>query len=127
MLASVYAAQGRNDAIEEFLRWIAADGVDTDEIAAFERAYRKSGMHGFWETRVEQLEAREQAGAVVSPIELAHAHAELGQADQAVEWLERAYAQRSGRIMYLKVSPEWNNIRSDPRFQELVDRVGFPR
>ncbi len=29
--------------------------------------------------------------------------------------------------MYLKVSPEWNNIRSDPRFQELVDRVGFPR
>ena len=125
--ASVYEAQGRTaEATGEFLQWITAEGADTDEIAAFERAYRESGMSGFWETRVQQLEARQQAGVFVSPRDLALAHAQLGEADEAVDWLERAYAQRGAGIMYLKVSPEWRGLRSHPRFQDLLDRIGFP-
>jgi len=49
----------------------------------------------------------------------------LGDRDQALAWLERAYQQRDQRMTFLKVEPKWNNLRSDPRFQDLLRRVGF--
>jgi TolB-like protein/DNA-binding winged helix-turn-helix (wHTH) protein/Tfp pilus assembly protein PilF len=47
----------------------------------------------------------------------------LGQHDEALAWLERAYAQRSPGMVFLKVEPKWNNLRSDPRFQDLLRRM----
>ena len=49
----------------------------------------------------------------------------LGQHDEALTWLERACAQRNKGIVFLKVEPKWNNLRSDPRFQDLLRRVGL--
>ncbi len=41
--------------------------------------------------------------------------------------LERGFEQRDARIAFLKVEPKWNNLRDDPRFQDLLRRVGFPQ
>ena len=49
----------------------------------------------------------------------------LGDRDQALAWLERGYEQRDQRMTFLKVEPKWNNLRGDPRFQDLMRRVGF--
>ena len=49
----------------------------------------------------------------------------LDQRDETLAWLERWVEQRNPRMTFLKVEPKWNNLRSDPRFQDLLRRVGF--
>jgi len=50
----------------------------------------------------------------------------LGEKDKAFEWLEKTYEQREAWLTELKVEPVYDNLRSDPRFQDLVERVNFP-
>ena len=45
--------------------------------------------------------------------------------DQALEWLETAYEQRDGRLIFLKVVPLWDPFRDDPRFQDLLRRMNL--
>ena len=54
-------------------------------------------------------------------------HVGLGERDQAFEWLERAYKEHSGWLSYLNVEFRLDPLRSDPRFADLVHRVGLPR
>ena len=53
-------------------------------------------------------------------------HTALGERDQALEWLEKAYEERSEWLVWLKVDPKLDSLRSDPRFTSLVQRVGLP-
>jgi serine/threonine protein kinase/tetratricopeptide (TPR) repeat protein len=62
----------------------------------------------------------------ISPFEIALIYLGLGQTDRAFEWLERAYRERSDLLVYLKLDPRLDAIRSDPRFKDLVRRVGIP-
>jgi eukaryotic-like serine/threonine-protein kinase len=59
----------------------------------------------------------------VSPYNIALIYNGLGERDEALTWLERGYDQRDVRMMFLKVEPKWNNLRSDQRFQDLLRRV----
>ena len=53
------------------------------------------------------------------------AYAGLGDKDQAFQWLERSLQDRAWEITYLKVDPNMDGLRSDPRFNDLVKRVGL--
>jgi serine/threonine protein kinase/tetratricopeptide (TPR) repeat protein len=57
---------------------------------------------------------------------IALVYAGLGEKDQAFVWLEKGLAERSFQMQWLKVEPRWDNLRSDPRFAELVRRIGLP-
>jgi hypothetical protein len=61
----------------------------------------------------------------VSPCLIAFIHAGLGQTDPAFQWLEKAYEERSAWLVYAKVDPKYDNLRSDPRFSNLLRRVGL--
>jgi hypothetical protein len=50
----------------------------------------------------------------------------LGNKDNAFRWLDRAYVERSPKLLDLKVDPDFDDLRSDPRFEELARRVGLP-
>jgi DNA-binding winged helix-turn-helix (wHTH) protein/TolB-like protein/Tfp pilus assembly protein PilF len=63
----------------------------------------------------------------VSPYNIAMIYNGLGESDEALGWLERGYREREPRMVFLKVEPKWNNLRDDPRFQDLVRRVGLPQ
>ncbi len=52
-------------------------------------------------------------------------YAGLGEKEQAFAWLEEAYADRSARLPFLKIEPRFDSLRSDPRFADLVRRVGL--
>jgi hypothetical protein len=53
------------------------------------------------------------------------AYAALGDKDQAFQWLERTLQDRSWEITFLKVDPNLDSLHSDPRFSDLVKRVGL--
>jgi len=72
---------------------------------------------------VEQLAKRRY----VCAYEIAVAYLSLGEKDRAFEWLERGYADRSECMVLLKVDPRVDRLRPDPRFQELMQRVGIPQ
>ncbi|HEY8227779.1 MAG TPA: protein kinase [Pyrinomonadaceae bacterium] len=55
------------------------------------------------------------------------AYAGLGDKDQAFQWLERSLQDRAWEITYLKVDPNMDSLRTDPRFKDLVRRVGLPQ
>ncbi len=61
----------------------------------------------------------------VAPVNLAMIHGALGQKDEAFEWIEKAYEVRDDFMMVLKVSPRLDSLRSDPRFQTWLHRMGF--
>lgn len=50
----------------------------------------------------------------------------LGEKDKAFEWFEKSYEQREGWMTMLKVEPFFDSLRSDPRFQDLLERMNFP-
>jgi tetratricopeptide (TPR) repeat protein len=62
----------------------------------------------------------------VSPAELAALYALLGDKEGAIAQLEKAYAAHDLQLQYLKVATQYDSLRSDPRFQDLVRRVGLP-
>ena len=61
------------------------------------------------------------------PFEVATAYSFLGDKGHAFVWLDKAVDARSSFVIPLNVDPTWDNIRSDPRFEELVRRIGLPQ
>ena len=61
----------------------------------------------------------------VPPYHIALIYDGLGEREETLAWLERGYQERDSKMVFLKVEPKWNNLRSDPRFQDLLRRVGF--
>jgi hypothetical protein len=47
----------------------------------------------------------------------------LGDSDKAITWLERGFEQRDCKMVFLKVEPKWNNLRSNPRFIQLIKKM----
>ena len=66
-------------------------------------------------------------GEYVSPGELAVLYVGLGDKEAALESLEKAYAAHDLQLQYLKVDASYDPLRDDPRFQDLVRRVGLPQ
>ena len=60
-----------------------------------------------------------------NPLDAAIACSLLGDRDEAFSWLEKAYEYHVQGLIYLNVDPEFDNLRSDPRFTALTRRIGF--
>jgi hypothetical protein len=61
--------------------------------------------------------------AYVSPYGIASAFAVAGESAKALDWLERAYAQRDGTLVVIKVHPRMDGLRTEPRFRELLAKM----
>jgi hypothetical protein len=58
---------------------------------------------------------------------LATLYAGLGEKDAAFKWLEQALQERAYRMVYLKIDPTFDSLRSDPRFAGLLQRIGLAK
>jgi len=58
---------------------------------------------------------------------MAGLYAAAGEKEEALNWLDKAFEQHSSGMAALKVDPIFDNLRTEPRFTELVRRVGLPR
>jgi len=87
--------------------------------------YAVSGNKSEAERVIAELR-EESTHRYVNLYELALIYVGLGQRDQAFNWLQKAYQERSDQLVYLKVDPRLDPVRSDSRFADLVRRVGIP-
>ena len=83
----------------------------------------RAGRRSEAEAIVKKLEATKE---YVSPAELAVLYVGLGDKEKALSVLEHAYAAHDFQMGYLSVEPHYDSLRSEPRFQELVRKVGLP-
>jgi TolB-like protein/tRNA A-37 threonylcarbamoyl transferase component Bud32/Tfp pilus assembly protein PilF len=93
-------------------------------IEALDRGYTEGGFTGAKKRLADTLAARYGKPGGVSSFHLANLYLHAGDRDQVFKWLERAYAEHNRSMPYLRL--HFNSLRSDPRFQNLVRRVGLP-
>jgi len=99
-------------------------GDDPEAIAFFGNFCASAGQK---EKAVELIDKLEyiSKSRYVSPFNFALIYTELQEHDQAFRWLDKAYEERSDLLSWLKVVPAFDRLRSDPRFQELLERIGL--
>lgn len=85
--------------------------------------YAVAGRRAEAEKVLAQLRGRRRR---VSPVPLVKIYVGLGQTGRALDLLEQAYEDREGRLMWVNVAPEYDPLRSAPRFQNLLKEMGFP-
>jgi len=89
-------------------------------------AYAASGKGGEAKKVIDELKQLSKQ-RYVSSYYIALIYAGLGEKDLAFEWLENAYKERSDLLVYLNRDPRLDSLRPDPRFADLVKRVGLPQ
>ena len=98
--------------------------VRPDNKETIKEVYSKSGTNGLLNYLVElQLKNPEP-----SSFALAHWYAMLGRKEEALNWLEKAFEEHYIYIMYIpriNCNPDFDNIRSEPRFQEIIKKMGL--
>lgn len=78
-------------------------------------------------TMIEELKRRRGQQQYISPVSLAFTYIGLGEKDEAMAWLEEGYKERAFQMQMLTVDPRWDSLRADPRFVDLVRRIGLPQ
>jgi tetratricopeptide (TPR) repeat protein len=126
-LALAYEQKGMHqEAIAEFQKTIALLGEDSVQTKAeLGHAYAVAGKKEQALKIMDELKALSKE-TYVSPYDVAMIYVGLDQKDQAFDWLQKGYEERFG-MRYLKVDPRLDPLRSDPRFRDLVRRVGLPQ
>ena len=87
-------------------------------------ARARSGDRAGAQDLLDELLATSQS-RYVAPYGVALIYNALGDKDQALAWLERGYQAGDHKMNLLKVDPKWRNLHGDPRFEDLVRRIGF--
>lgn len=114
-------------AIPEYQRAVELSEANTDTMAGLAYAYSATGRRNEAEKILRQLQTRSKTD-YVSPYMIAAIYAGLRNKDKAFEFLEKAYKEKSPDVAYfLKADLRIDPLRSDPRFQDLLGRMNFPK
>lgn len=121
LLGDVYAEKGMYaDSISEFLK----SGNGPDSLGHLGNAYARAGRVAEARKTISQLEDYVRKDGV-GRYEIALVYTGLGQKQEAFKWLEDAYNTHDVGLVYLKIDPCLDPLRSDPRFDDLMRRVGL--
>jgi len=125
-LAEVYSAKGMyREALAEYEEYSALSGGSPRSTAFVGYAHARLGQRSQAFRVLEQLRAASKQ-KYVPALSFAIVYVGLGEKEQAFLWLEKAYDERTNSLAYLKVQATWDPLRSDPRFADLVRRIGLP-
>jgi len=113
------------EALAEAKKFYAALG-DREVGDALTRGYAEGRHARAMHLGAEVLAARSRHTHVPA-VRIARLYAHAGNNDQVIIWLQKAFEERETPLVHLSVAWDWDILRTDPRFQELVGRVGLPR
>jgi len=86
----------------------------------------RSGWRAAWEQWIQGFLEAQARAEYVQPFPLVETYLNLGRDAEAIQWLRRAADLRDIEIVFLKVAPRFDRLRSNPRFQEIVRSLNFP-
>jgi len=121
---ALYRKGMREEALAEAAKFFAVLG-DYDAEDALRRGYAEGGYSRAMHFGAEMLATR-SGRCHVPGVRIARLYAHAGENDQAMEWLQRAFEQRETPLMHLSVAWDWDPLRDDPRFRDLLRRLGLP-
>jgi TolB-like protein/DNA-binding winged helix-turn-helix (wHTH) protein len=125
--AHVYELHGDSEkAVQEFLKAGELFETEPRKIAQLKQAFAKYGSQGYWRQAIQNYKQTAKS-SYVEPVLVAEACARIGDKECAFEWLEKGLNERDDLMINLNVDPPLESLHSDPRFQELVRRVGIPQ
>jgi eukaryotic-like serine/threonine-protein kinase len=125
-LGAIYRATGRYEsAITEGEKAVKLSGGSPLMRAALAHSYGKAGKAKEALDILDDLTKLAER-KYVAPHFFAGIHIGLGEDDRALEYLEKSYEEHSHWLIYLHIDPSMDDLRSDPRFQDLLKRVGLP-
>jgi tetratricopeptide (TPR) repeat protein len=124
-LSWVYWTQGRyEEAIDEERRefeWRKDNGA----LAALEAGYSVAGPTGALKSLADFLVARSE-DMYVDAFRIGEAYTRAGSVDEAFHWLDVAVDQGSFEVIWIGFRPDFDSLRSDPRYTQLMQRIGQP-
>jgi len=127
LLSKAYWGKGLYpEAISEAEKAASNSGRTPRFVAAVGYALAAAGKRAEAHNIIDEL-VRSSKSDNVSPSYIAGIYSTLGERDQAFEWLEKAYQVRDDELAYIKDDPIFGSIRSDPRYTDLLRRMGLPQ
>jgi len=125
-LGRAYEFKGMYDeAVDEYTKSQGISIIPPEKIQKLKEVYAKSGWKAYLQMSIDLLLPDSQR-PLFPPYAIASFYARLGNKDETMKWLEKGYEERDFRITLISVSQEFDSVRSDPRFRELVRRMGLP-
>lgn len=124
-LAAAYARQGLQDAaLGEAERYVVLTGRDVTSRVTLAAVHAAIGNHDMARNLLRESECEARKYSSVA-FRFAGIHALLGECEEAFECLEKAYGGRATLMMYLNVSPDFDNLRGHSRLGDLLCRIGL--
>lgn len=125
LISSTYTEKGMyEEAIAEADTAMWLSGVSNNPAAIKGYALAKAGKTAEAHALLDDL-ARQAKERFVPPYYFAMIHNGLGETDKAIRWLNRGITQRDSFMVFLKVEPKWDNLRSNPQFIEIMQKMNF--
>lgn len=115
-----------DEAIASFEKALELSGHTSRMLGYLGYTYGRAGRTADARSNLEQLQERKEHGYVPAYF-TALIHAGLGEVDQALTELERAYEERDSMIRDLRIDSQWDRMRSEPRFIALMEKMAYPR
>lgn len=104
-------------------------GVPAAEVDELRQAYEQGGRDAMTRAQIAQYLGQEvkptSSASFLMATNLSFAYGRLGQRDEALRWLEIAVERREDAVIHLLTNPAYDGLRGDPRFVQLLERVGL--
>jgi serine/threonine protein kinase/tetratricopeptide (TPR) repeat protein len=127
LLSKAYWSRGLYpEALSEAQKAASYSGREPRYVAGVGEALAAAGKRAEAHNIIDEL-ARLSKSGNVSPFYIAGIYSTLGERDQAFEWLEKAYQLRDDELSWIMIDQSLDNIRSDPRYANLLRRMGLPQ
>lgn len=124
-LGATYEDQGNwSQAISEYQQAVAISQNNPIALASLGSAYGHLGDQAAARKMIARLQEASKHH-YVSAFDMATVFAGIGDPDSAFHWLEKAYAQRESQMAFLNITHRMDPLRSDPRFADLLRRMGL--
>jgi serine/threonine-protein kinase len=128
-LSVTYREVGKYDLWLEEWKKAATLADDREDLGTAEEAARMYAKSGYRAAvnRIVELQKKLANRRYVDPASIAYNYAALGDKNQTFYWLEKAYSEKAGRLQLIKIVKPMDPLRSDPRYIDLLKRMGLPQ
>lgn len=125
-LSRIYEAQGMyEEAYQESFKLHTLGGV-SPAMVEIQQVHARSGWKGAYQKSLAWMLHERSLGTYVSAYDIAETYLALGEDEQTLDWLEKAADEHANQVIYLKVDPRYDRLRSDSRFRDLLRRLSLP-